>query len=513
MSANANMTADSRKGSVTVSLGEVKKSLNVTQAGAPEDNTEQNTVNTAPNIADQTFSVPENAMNGTEVGTVLASDAETNNLMFAITSGNTGDVFDINQTTGAITTAGALDFEITQSYTLKVSVSDGSLSATADIIINVTDVEEITEPVNTAPTITDQTFSVPEDAVNGTEVGTVQASDAETNNLMFAITAGNTGNAFAIGEGTGAITTAGTLDFENTQSYTLKVSVSDGELSATADITVNVTDVDETAATRQAIANDIETLKGKQDGHLRTTNIADAQMKIAALKMESLATAATYKAAIDAIAAVTALDGAAVTALQGEIDAISAKITALENAGNAPAGTIPPLKTSLEARKTAQKVLSNGASGLTTELRKITVSEETKTMALLTELNKSLPDWDIVLMLINEGADVNARNRDRNTALSYMATIGGDNATSVVNSLIDAGANVNIRVNGQNTALIIAAVFSRTAIVKVLLAVDGIKVNAIGNSNLTALDVAANEAIKAALRKAGAKTKAQLDSE
>ncbi|MBC6411151.1 MAG: ankyrin repeat domain-containing protein [Ekhidna sp.] len=134
-------------------------------------------------------------------------------------------------------------------------------------------------------------------------------------------------------------------------------------------------------------------------------------------------------------------------------------------------------------------------------------------MALLTELNKSLPDWDIVLMLINEGADVNARNRDRNTALSYMATIGGDNATSVVNSLIDAGANVNIRVNGQNTALIIAAVFSRTAIVKVLLAVDGIKVNAIGNSNLTALDVAANEAIKAALRKAGAKTKAQLDSE
>ncbi|MBC6425345.1 MAG: cadherin domain-containing protein, partial [Ekhidna sp.] len=140
VSANANMTADSRKGSVTVSLGEVKKSLNVTQAGAPEDNTEQNTANTAPTIADQTFSVPEDANNGTAVGTVLASDAETNNLMFSITQGNTGDVFAIVEGTGAITVAATLDFEITQSYTLKVSVSDGSLSATADITVNVTDV-------------------------------------------------------------------------------------------------------------------------------------------------------------------------------------------------------------------------------------------------------------------------------------------------------------------------------------------------------------------------------------
>ncbi|MBC6426883.1 MAG: BACON domain-containing protein, partial [Ekhidna sp.] len=70
VSANANTDADSRTGSVTVSLGEVKKSLNVTQAGAPEDNTEQNTANTAPVIADQTFSVPEDANNGTAVGTV-----------------------------------------------------------------------------------------------------------------------------------------------------------------------------------------------------------------------------------------------------------------------------------------------------------------------------------------------------------------------------------------------------------------------------------------------------------
>ncbi|MBC6401618.1 MAG: cadherin repeat domain-containing protein, partial [Ekhidna sp.] len=54
-------------------------------------------------------------------------------------------------------------------------------------------------------------------------------------------------------EGTGAITTAATLDFENNPNYTLTVSVSDGKLSATADITVNVTDVEENTATFSAV--------------------------------------------------------------------------------------------------------------------------------------------------------------------------------------------------------------------------------------------------------------------
>ncbi|MBC6401348.1 MAG: cadherin repeat domain-containing protein, partial [Ekhidna sp.] len=83
----------------------------------------------------QTFSVPEDAMNGTAVGTVQATDPEEDDLMFTITSGNTGDVFDINRTTGALTTAGALDFENNPNYTLTVKVSDGKLSVMADITV------------------------------------------------------------------------------------------------------------------------------------------------------------------------------------------------------------------------------------------------------------------------------------------------------------------------------------------------------------------------------------------
>ncbi|MBC6400958.1 MAG: ankyrin repeat domain-containing protein, partial [Ekhidna sp.] len=301
---------------------------------------------------------------------------------------------------------------------------------------------------------------------------------------------------------------------ENTSTYTLTVSVSDGSLSATADITVNVTDVDETAATRQAIANDIETLKGKQDGHLQTTNIADAQMKLATLK--ATINSANFVAARQAIEAVMALDDATLMALQGEIDAISAKITALENAGNAPAGTIQPLKDALEARKTAQEVLSNGASGLTTELRKITVPA--KTTALRTELGKSSRDYEAILMLIAEGADVNAKDNSGNSALIWAANAG---QTATVNALLAvSGINVNVKNDNGNTALIWATFNDHATIVKALLNVDGILVNIIGSRNRTALDWAnglpsstANTAITTALRNAGAKTKADLDRE
>ncbi|MBC6426161.1 MAG: cadherin repeat domain-containing protein [Ekhidna sp.] len=217
---------------VTVSDGQMSVTANIT--------IDLEDVNEAPTIApDQSFSVVEDAANGIAVGTVQAADPEKDNLTFSISSGNTGNAFVIGESTGAITTAGALDFENNPNYTLTVSVSDGNLSATADITVSVTNVND------NAPTIVDQTFSVPEDAQNGTTVGTVQASDVETNNLTFTITSGNTGNVFVINKSLGAITTAATLDFETTPNYTLAVKVSDGKLSGTANITINVEDINE----------------------------------------------------------------------------------------------------------------------------------------------------------------------------------------------------------------------------------------------------------------------------
>ena len=66
--------------------------------------------------------------------------------------------------------------------------------------------------------------------------------------MTYAITAGNTGGIFAIGEGTGAITVAAALDYETTSEYTLTVEASDGNGGTdTATVTITVTDVAEDA--------------------------------------------------------------------------------------------------------------------------------------------------------------------------------------------------------------------------------------------------------------------------
>ncbi|MFC4992838.1 cadherin domain-containing protein [Rubritalea tangerina] len=100
-----------------------------------------------------------------------------------------------------------------------------------------------------SPVANDTSGSVAEDATLGTTVATVSASDPDAgDSLSYAITAGNTGGAFAI-DNSGVITTATALDYETTNSYTLTVTVTDnGGLSDTASVSVSVTDVLEVTA-------------------------------------------------------------------------------------------------------------------------------------------------------------------------------------------------------------------------------------------------------------------------
>ena len=212
--------------------------------------------NEAPTTSDDAFSVAENSATGTAVGRVAATDPDlaslsNGTLTYAIASGNTGGVFAINSTTGAITVASALDFEATASYSLEVTVTDGGspspLSDMAMLTITVTDVNE-------APTASDAPFSVAENSTNGTEVGTVTATDPDQTSpnkvLTYAITSGNAGSVFDINSRTGVVTVAGVLDYETTPSYSLEVTVTDGgspSLRGTATITITVTDVNEHA--------------------------------------------------------------------------------------------------------------------------------------------------------------------------------------------------------------------------------------------------------------------------
>ncbi|MFC2151303.1 cadherin domain-containing protein [Bacteroidota bacterium] len=101
--------------------------------------------NSAPVISDQEFTVAENSAIGTEVGTVAASDPNSDDLTFNILSGNTEDAFSIDTSTGLLTVnnSTAIDYETTTSFALIVEVSDGSLESNATITVNVDNVNSL----------------------------------------------------------------------------------------------------------------------------------------------------------------------------------------------------------------------------------------------------------------------------------------------------------------------------------------------------------------------------------
>lgn len=233
--------------------------VSVTDSGALSDSASVtvsvNDLNDAPtfDLDPYAFSVAEDAAVGAAVGSVSASDADAGDLLsYSIVSGNPGGAFAIDAASGAISVATTLDFETTASYSLTVQVIDDGnpvLSDTATVNISVTDVNE-------APLIGAQTFTIDENAANGTAVGTVLASDADSaapnNQLGYAITAGNPNGAFAIDAGSGALSVANSaeLDREALASFALTVVVTDGgtpALSASATITVQLNDLNDNA--------------------------------------------------------------------------------------------------------------------------------------------------------------------------------------------------------------------------------------------------------------------------
>ncbi len=103
-------------------------------------------VNEAPVVDPATFTVNENSPNGTIVGTVTFTDQDAGQShTFSILEGNTGGAFAINPSTGGITVAGVINFEMTPSFALTVQVTDSgtpALSGTATVTIGVIDLNE-----------------------------------------------------------------------------------------------------------------------------------------------------------------------------------------------------------------------------------------------------------------------------------------------------------------------------------------------------------------------------------
>ncbi|MBV6647104.1 MAG: cadherin domain-containing protein, partial [Cyclobacteriaceae bacterium] len=227
--------------------------------------------NQAPTVQDGVLSVDENVSNGTPVGSVVLSDPDADPLTVTIIAGNTASAFAIDDL-GEITVndSSAIDFEVNPSFTLTVQADDGSLTDTGLITVNVTDQNDI-------PVIGDQNFAVDENTPNGNVVGQLIASDADGDNLIFSITAGNELGAFTLSN-TGELTIADAaiLDFETNPQFVLAVEVSDGSVNTSANITVDLNDINESpVVVDQTLRVDQSSANGTSIGVIEATDPED----------------------------------------------------------------------------------------------------------------------------------------------------------------------------------------------------------------------------------------------
>jgi len=189
-----------------------------------------------------TFSAAENQ---TAIGSVSASDADGDSLTYSVS----GSEINISSS-GVLSFAAAPDYETKNSYTATVTVSDGTNAVTQNITVNVTDVVEAAP--NAAPAISSSaTFSAAE---NQTAIGSVTATDADGDSLTYSIS----GSEITISS-SGVLTFASAPDYEFKNTYTATVTVSDGTASTTQDITVNINDSSEVAASINLTVSAIKT--------------------------------------------------------------------------------------------------------------------------------------------------------------------------------------------------------------------------------------------------------------
>ncbi|XP_069387755.1 protocadherin gamma-A11-like isoform X46 [Paralichthys olivaceus] len=129
-------------------------------------------------------SLPENSPLDTVVVTVSATDADEGvngdvTYDFGHVTEDVKKIFSIDRKLGDIRVIGAVDFETTTSFEIRVKAKDGlGLSSYAKVIISVTDVNDNAPVVN----LKSMTNPIPEDTPRGTEVGIINVQDRDSEN-------------------------------------------------------------------------------------------------------------------------------------------------------------------------------------------------------------------------------------------------------------------------------------------------------------------------------------------
>ncbi|XP_062870542.1 protocadherin alpha-8-like isoform X2 [Trichomycterus rosablanca] len=203
------------------------------------------------------ISVPENVSVGTTIVKVNATDLDTDangKISYSVKESQNGisDKFSINPVTGEISVTGALDYEITNAYEIRVEARDGGstpLGSYCKVLVEVVDVND------NAPEIKISSFldNVREDAKKCTVIAliTVQDKDGGKNGKVQCFVSQNLPFLLESTQGKYySLVLNDALDREHTSEYNVSITAIDEgvpPLSSTAILTVHISDVNDNA--------------------------------------------------------------------------------------------------------------------------------------------------------------------------------------------------------------------------------------------------------------------------
>ena len=196
------------------------------------------------------FELAENAdgrANGLSLGRVLATDPDGDEVRYSLTGGNESMLFNIDETSGELYYVGpGEDYESgVTSYEVTVRASDAAHTVDTTVTVTVTDAAE-------APAFGKESYAFElaenvDGRVNRLSLGTVTATDPDSDTVRYSLLDGNDSSLFAIEETSGELFYVGAgEDFEGgVTSYELTIRASDGTHTIDTTVTVTVTDAAE----------------------------------------------------------------------------------------------------------------------------------------------------------------------------------------------------------------------------------------------------------------------------
>ncbi len=200
-------------------------------------------------------SITENALKGTSVRTVSASDLDEGSngkITYAITNtlDNVPELFEINETNGEVKVTGNIDYEKARHYQIHVQASDdGGLTDSCKIDVDVIDINDNKPQINIMSKLT----TISENSNHGTVVTVINAQDPDAGengkidcsileNIPFTLKSTNA-NFFSL-------VTDGDLDRERESEYNISVTCADEgvpSLSSSVTLSLQISDVNDNA--------------------------------------------------------------------------------------------------------------------------------------------------------------------------------------------------------------------------------------------------------------------------